>query len=100
MIENKSSNRESRHQRGLIAVQRVIQRGESLQYNMEEIELDTDGNMSALFQDSDDSSVETEQDVVVQVPVQVDRRGAPQLAPQDARRRVISKGTSWRRKDT
>ena len=99
MIENKSSNQESRHQRGLIAVQQVIQRGESLQYNMEEIELDTDGNMSALFQNSDDSSVETEQDVV-QVPVQVDRRGAPQLAPQDARRWVISKGTSWRRKDT
>ena len=45
-------------------VQWVIQRSRILQFNMEDMESDTDNNMSALFQDSDDSSAEIEQEIV------------------------------------
>ena len=81
LIKNRSNNRESRQQRGMVAIQQNIQRSKSLQYNTEEIESDTDSNLSALFQDSDDFSVETEQEAA-QAPVQVGGRGMPRLATQ------------------
>ena len=46
---------------------------------MDEIETDTDSNLSPLFQDSDNSCVETEQELE-QVLVQADERGALRLA--------------------
>jgi hypothetical protein len=81
-IDNKSNNRESRQQQGLVPVQHSIQRSKSLQYNMEEIESDTNSNLRALFQDSDNYSIETEQDVV-QAPVQADEKGVSRLATQN-----------------
>ena len=42
---------------------------------MENIELDTENNLGALFQDINDSSVETEQEVV-QAPVHADEMGS------------------------
>jgi hypothetical protein len=63
-IEKRSTNREPIQQQGLVPVQQGIQRSESLHYNMEETESDTDSKLSARFQDSNDSSVETEQKVM------------------------------------
>ena len=63
-IEKRSTNREPIQQQGLVPVQQGIQRSESLHYNMEETESDTDSKLSAWFQDSNDSSVETEHKVM------------------------------------
>ena len=80
-IEKIINNRESRQHQGLVPVQQNIQRSESLQFYMEEIESYTDRNLSTLFQDSDDSSVDTEQ-AVVQALVQANGWGALRLATQ------------------
>ena len=50
---------------------------------MEEIESDTDSNLSVMFLDSDNSSVEAGQ-AVLHAPVQVGERGASRLATRDA----------------
>ena len=78
-INEVSNNQEPRQQQGLVPLQQDIQRSKSLQLNTKEKELDTDSN---LFQDSDNSRVETEQEVV-QAPVQVDEKRAPRLATRD-----------------
>ena len=56
-------NQGSRQQQGLGPGHLISQRSESVHYNMDEMESDTDSNLSALFQDSDDSSVEIEREI-------------------------------------
>ena len=70
-IKNRNKNRESRQQQGLGPGQLSSQRSKSVQYNIDKIQSDIYSNLSALFQDSDNSSIKIEQDI-------------PRLATQDA----------------
>ena len=64
----------TRQQQGLGLEQLIRWKGESEHHNTHNMESDNDRNLSALFQDSGDSSVKIEQEIW----------GAPRLPTQDA----------------